>query len=155
MINDVFVDKADHIYIAMTMYNSIENSDNYWDTSGTLWLFKIDEAPANNANLAIDNSQSFKYKVALVGKTATHNNGKSSVKTTNIVVSLKYLSNFWIPLEMPLINCKVHFESDWIVDCIFSSDGNSAKFEITDGKLHVPIVTLSTKESENLRDKRQ
>ena len=132
------------------MYNSIENSDNYSDISGTLWQFKIDEAPANNANLATDNSQSFKYKAALVGKTATNNNGKSSVKTTNIVVSLKYLSNFWIPLEMPLINCKVHFELDWIVDCILPSDGNSAKFEITDGKLHVPIVTLSTKESENL-----
>ena len=101
-------------------------------------VYKRDEVPANNANLA------------LVGKTATHNSGKSSVKATNIVVPLKYLSNFWIPLEMPLINCKVHFELDWIEDCILSSDGNSPKCEITDGKLHVPIVTLSTKDSVNL-----
>ena len=51
---------------------------------------------------------------------------------------------------MPLINCKVHFELNWIEDCILSSDGNFAKFEITDAKLHIPIVTLFTKDSVNL-----
>ena len=51
---------------------------------------------------------------------------------------------------MPLINCKVHLELNWIEDCILSSAGNSTKFEITDAKLHVPIVTLSTKDSVNL-----
>ena len=59
-INDVFVDEANHIYIAM--YNLIEYSNNYSDTSGSLWQFKRDEVPDNNADLAIDNSQSFKYK---------------------------------------------------------------------------------------------
>ena len=51
---------------------------------------------------------------------------------------------------MSLINCKVYLELNWIEDCILSSAGNSAKFEITDAKLHVPIVTLSTKDSANL-----
>ena len=51
---------------------------------------------------------------------------------------------------MPLINCKVHLELNWIEDCILSSAGNSTKFEITDAKLHVPIVTFSTKDSVNL-----
>ena len=51
---------------------------------------------------------------------------------------------------MPLINCKVYLELDWIKDCILSSAGNTAKFAITDTKLHVPIVTLSTKDSANL-----
>ena len=51
---------------------------------------------------------------------------------------------------MPLINCKVRLELNWIEDCILSSAGNSAKFEITDAKLHVSIVTLSTKDSVNL-----
>ena len=51
---------------------------------------------------------------------------------------------------MSLINCKVYLELNWIEDCILPSVGNSAKFEITDAKLHVPIVTLSTKGSENL-----
>ena len=57
VINDVFVDEANHIYIAMLMYNFIEYSDNYSDTSGSLWQFKRDEIPANNANFTIDNSQ--------------------------------------------------------------------------------------------------
>ena len=144
-INDVFVDEANHIYTAMPMYNLIEYSDNYSDTSGSLWQFKRDEVPANNADLTIDNSQSFKYKAALVGKTANHDDGESSVKDAKIVVPLKYLSDFWRSLETPLINCKVYLELNWIEDCILSSAGNSANFETTDAKLHVPIVTLSTK----------
>ena len=52
---------------------------------------------------------------------------------------------------MPLFNCKVHLELNWIEDCILSSAGDSRKFEITDVKLHVPIVPLSTKDSANLR----
>ena len=51
---------------------------------------------------------------------------------------------------MPLINCKIHLEFNWIKDCILSSDEDSAKFKITDAKLHVPIVTLSTKDNANL-----
>ena len=51
---------------------------------------------------------------------------------------------------MPLINCKVHLELNWIEYYILSSAGNSAKFAITNAKLHVPIVTLSTKDSTNL-----
>ena len=51
---------------------------------------------------------------------------------------------------MPLINCKVYLEVNWIEDCILSSTRNSAKFAITDAKLHVPIVTLSTKDTANL-----
>ena len=93
-INDVFVDEANHIYIAMPMYNLIEYSDNYSDTSGSLWQFKRDEVPASNADLTINNSQSFKHKAAVMGKTANHNNGKSSVKDAKIIVPLKYLSNF-------------------------------------------------------------
>ena len=50
---------------------------------------------------------------------------------------------------MPLISCKVHLELNWIENCILSSAGNSAKFEITDAKLHVIIVTLSTKNNVN------
>ena len=147
----MFVDEANHIYIAMPMYNLIEYSDNYLDTSGSFWQFKRDEVPANNADLTIDNSQSFKYKAALLGKTADAvNNIDSSIKDAKIVVPLKYLSNFWRSLEMPLINCKVYLELNWIENCILSSAGDTAKFAITDTKLHVPIVTLSTKDSANL-----
>ena len=119
-------------------------------TSGSLWQFERGEVRVGDADLIIGNSQSFKYKAALVGKTANHNDGKSFVKDTKIVVPLKYLSNFWRSLEMPLINCKVYFELNWIENCILSSAGDSAKFVITDAKLHVPIVTFSTKDSANL-----
>ena len=67
-----------------------------------------------------------------------------------IVVPLKYLSNLWRSFEMPLINCKVYLELNWIESCILTSVRDSAKFEITDAKLQVPIVTLSTKDSANL-----
>ena len=71
------------------MYNLIEYSDNYSDTSGSLWQFKRDEVPNNDADLSIDNSKSFKYKAALVGKTTNAvKNTNSSVKNT----------------------CKIHFE---------------------------------------------
>ena len=109
-INDMFVDEANHIYIAMPTYNLIKYSNNYSDTSRSLWQFKRDDVLVNNADLTIDGSKSFKYKAALLGKTANHNDGKSFVKDAKIVVPLKYLSNFWRSLEMPLINCKVYLE---------------------------------------------
>ena len=101
--------------------------------------------------MSINNSQSFKYKAALLGKTAgAVNNMNSSVKEAKIAVPLKYLTNFWRSLEMPLINCKVYLELNWIEDCILSSAENTAKFAITDTMLHVPIVTLSTKDGASL-----
>ena len=101
--------------------------------------------------MTIDNSQSLKYKANLLGKTADGaKNTISSVKDAKLVVPLTYLSNFWRSLEMPLINCKVYFELNWMEDCILSSAWDAAKFVITDAKLHVPIVTLSTKDSANL-----
>ena len=77
----------------MPMYNLIEYSDNYSDTSRSSWQFKRDEVADNNVDLIIDNSQSFKYKAALVEKTANADSGNSSVKNTKIVVPLKCLSN--------------------------------------------------------------
>ena len=150
-INDTFVDEANHVYIAMPMYILIEYSDSYSDTSASLWQFKSDEVPVDNADLSINNFQLFKYKAALLGKTADAiNNTNSSVKEAKIVVPLKYLSNFWRSLEMPLINGKVCLKLNWIEDCILSSAGDTAKFTVTDTKLHVSIVTLSTKNSTNL-----
>ena len=73
-INDTFVDYADFINIAMPMYNLIEYSDNYSDTSGSLWGFKRDEI-VNNADVTNDDTApSFKYKASIVGNTG--DNGK-------------------------------------------------------------------------------
>ena len=64
----MFIDETNHIYIATP--SLIEYSNNYSDTSGSLWQFKRDENPNNNPDLTIDNSQSFKYEATLIGKTA-------------------------------------------------------------------------------------
>ena len=94
----------------MPMYNLIEYSDNYSDTSGSLWDFKRDEMD-NNANVTNDNNaSSFIYKASLIGKTET-NGTKKGVK---IAVPLKYLSYFWRSLEIPLINCKIVLSLKWI-----------------------------------------
>ena len=85
----MFVDRAERIYIAMPMSNLIEYSNDYSDISGTLWQFKRDEAPVNNVDLTINNSQSFKCKAALVGKKQQIITMESSVKDSKIVVPLK------------------------------------------------------------------
>ena len=75
-INDTFVDEADCVNIAMPMYNFIEYSDNYSDTSGSLWQFKRDEI-VTNKNVCNSNSSSFKYKSSLIGDVAADGaNGK-------------------------------------------------------------------------------
>ena len=61
-----------------------------------------------------------------------------------MAVPLKYLRNFWRSLEMLLINCKIHFELNWTKDCVMSTIADT-KFKITNTKLYVPIVTLSSK----------
>ena len=63
-INETFVDEADIINITMPMYNLIEYSDNYSDTSGSLWQFKRYEIEGD-ADLTINNASSFKYKANL------------------------------------------------------------------------------------------
>ena len=101
----------------MPMYNLIEYSDNYSDTSGSLWNFKRDEI-INNADVTNDNNApSFKYKANLIGNTET-NGTKKGVK---IAVPLKYLSNFWRSLEIPLINCKDELSLKCIGNCVLNS----------------------------------
>ena len=129
----------------MPMYNLTEYSDNYSDTSGSLWQFKRDEIEGD-ADLTINNASSFKYKANLIGN--TENNGtKNGVK---IAVPLKYLSNFWRSLEIPLINCKVEFSLTWNENCILTSLAGNSTFTITDAKLYVPVVTLSIEDNAKL-----
>ena len=123
----------------MPMYNLIEYSDNYSDTSGSLWQFKRDEI-GEDAYLTVDNSSSYKYKSGLI---TNRNDAK-------IAIPLKYLSNFWRSLEIPLINWKVEFSLVWNENCILTSlDGNTA-FTITDAKLYVPVVILSIENNSKL-----
>ena len=92
-INDEHVDTAENLDIAMPMYNLIEYSDSYQDSSATLYQYKRDESSDDIADdLTQDNSKSFDYKVKLLGNPVLDSAiAKLSVK---IVVPLKYLSNF-------------------------------------------------------------
>ena len=162
-INDEPVETAENLDIIMPMYNLIEYSDNYANSSGGLYQFKRDESPTNNAgnpnNVALDNSASFKYKASPLGKADDDGNDRS-LKNTKIVVPLKYLSNSFRSLEMPLINRKNHLELNWNNNCVmYGADtyagGDNANdreitLQITSTRLYVPVVTLSTKENVNL-----
>ena len=88
----------------MPMYNLIEYIDNYSDTSGSLWQFKRDEI-VNNADVSNDNASSFEHEASIIGNNEA-NGTKNKVK---IAVPLKYLSNIWRSLEMPLINLRLKF----------------------------------------------
>ena len=144
-INETFVDETDFINITMPMYNLFEYSDNYSDTSGSLRQFKRDEI-INNADVTDDNNaSSFKYKANLIDDTENHGT-KNGIK---IAVPLKYLSNFWRSLEMPLINCKFERSLKWYERCLLTV-ANTATFKKTDVKLYVPIVTLSIQDNSTL-----
>ena len=114
-INDEHVEKADDLDILMSMYNLLEYSDNYQDSTVSLYQFKRDEPPDDNANVA-NNTTSLVYKSKLIKETDDNN-----VNNLKLVVPLKYVSNFFRSLEMPLVNCKIDLELTWNKDCMISS----------------------------------
>ena len=140
-LNNTQVDNAKDIDIVIPMYNLIEHSDNYAKTSGSLWQYYRDEP---NNDLA--DSESFKFKVKIIGKTPAADNEKD----VEIMVPLKYLINFWRTLELPLINCEINVILTWSSTCVITNSTGAGTFEITDTKLYVPVVTLSTKENAKL-----
>ena len=124
------------------MYNLIEYSDNYSKTSGSLWNYYRDES---NDNLT--DSESFKSKIKITGKTPADGN----TKNVEIAVPLKYLSNFWRSLEMLLINCEISLKLIWSSTCVIITNFTGAgTFIITDTKLYVPGLTLSTQDNAKL-----
>ena len=146
-INDEHVDTAENLDITMPMYNLIEYSDNYQDSSATLYQYKRDEPPENDAvaNLTANNSSSLKYKVSLLGNPVAANHiPRINVK---VVVPLMCLSNFFRSLEMPLINCKIKLNLTWKKERVLSTDNGNAVFIIKDTKMYVPVVTLSKEDN--------
>ena len=134
----------------MPMYNLLEYSDNYAKTTGSLWQYCKDIPARNNnnhiVNFAVNNlTDSFNFKAKFTGQT-----GDDGTKDVEIMVPLKYLSNFWRTLEMPLINCEVNLILTWSSTCVLIATNianQNATFTITDTKLYVPVVTLSTQEN--------
>ena len=149
-INNTQINNVKDIDIVMPMYSLIEYSDNYAKTTGSLWQYCKD-IPARNANdniivFDVNNvTDSFNFKVKFTGQT-----GNDGTKDVEIMVPLKYLSNFWRTLEMPLTNCEVNLILTWSSTCVLIATGiqnQAATFAITDTKLYVPVVTLSTQEN--------
>ena len=139
-INNMQIDNAKDTDIVMPMYSLIENSDNYAKTSGSLWQYFRDEPDHDD----VEDSESFKSKIKITGKAHNNNN---NVKDVEIMIPLKYLSNFWRTLEMPLINCEVNLILTWSSTCVITNSNGAGTFAITDTKLYIPAVTLSTQEN--------
>ena len=119
------------------MYNLIGYSNNYSKRSGSLLQYYKDEP---NDNIA--DAESFKSKVRIAGNTPNND--------VEIIEPLKYLSNFWRTFEMSLINCEVNLILTWSSTSIFTNSTGAGRFAITDTKLYVPVVTLSTQDNTKL-----
>ena len=137
----------------MPMYNLIEYRDNYSKTSGSLWQYCKD-IPAVDNNNATSNftennlTDSLNFKVKMSDQT-----GDDGTKNVEIIAQLKYLSNFWRTLEMPLINCEINLILTWSTNCVIVSTNvayQNATFEVTDTKLYVLAVTLSIQDNAKL-----
>ena len=124
------------------------------------------EIASDNAaiNISIENSKSFDYKTKIVGRLAKN----VLEKEVTIAIPLKYLGNFWRSLDIPLINCEITLALLWYKECALVgrafrgppaaaanriNSPTSTKFEITDCKLYVPVVTLSAENDNKLLEK--
>ena len=161
-LNDVKIDNAEDLDVVMPMYNLLEYSKNYRKTTGSLWNYYRDE-PSNPLS---SDSESFKYKTSITGNTYNVGVGEDGYDANNvgkneteIVVPLKHLRNFWVVLNIPLINWEVELVLIWSKNCALANmtetnAGNNndpptiivptgLAFEIKDTKLYVSVVTLS------------
>ena len=108
-INNTLIDNAEDLDVVMPMYNLIE----YSKTTESLWNYYRDEpnsGAAGNINYPSKESKSFDYKTSITGKLESNNVEKDDIE---IVAPLKYLSNFWGTLDIPLINCEVSLTLAW------------------------------------------
>ena len=110
-------------------------------TSGSLWQYYKGDPDEKIASF-----ESFKSKIKIAGKTPNDGN----TKDVEVIVLLKFLINFWRTLEMPLINCEVNLILTWSKDCVITNSEGEGKFAITETKLYVPVVTLSTQDNAKL-----
>ena len=153
-INNTQIDDAKDIDIVIPMYNLIEYSDNYSKTFGSFQKYCKDlPAVDNNGNIVEFNNanatDSFNAKVKITGQTG--DNGR--IEGVEIMVPLKYLSNFWKNVEMLLINCEINLILTWSANfiIIYTNVANqNPTFEITETNFYVTAATLSTQDNAKL-----
>ena len=148
-LNDTHVDESDNLDLIMNMYNLIEYSDKYSDSTGSFCQFKRQEPLDNNANLTVAGSSSFKYKSNLLGDAIVENNN-AVWKNAKIIVPLKYISSFFRSLEIPLINTKLFIEMNYSKNSIISNVDGNTLVKITKTELYVLAVSLSTEDNNKL-----
>ena len=181
-INGELIEDTDDLDVVMPMYNLLEYSKSYRKTTGALYNYYRDELN-DDANLNdhpnndVVSSNAFKYKSKLINNTYNVNStnnplagspagtprpanpnydaNRSGKTTSDLVVPLKYLGNFWRALNIPLVSCEVSLELKWYKNCVITSNqirnldgGNTvaptnATFARNHSKLYVPVVTLS------------
>ena len=166
-----FIDNAEDLDVVMSMYNLNEYSKNYSKTTGSFWNYYRNEPNTdlggadNNINYSIKDSKSFDYKTSITGKIE----GNNTKNEAEIVVPLKYLSNFWRTVDIPLINCEVSLALTRTENCVITNKAYrkadaetavvridnpiNAAFQIRDTNLYVPVVTLSTENDKKLLEK--
>ena len=158
--NITLIDDARDLDVATPLYNLLEYSKNYRKTTGSLWNYYRDEANSG----AVGNIN-YSIKTSITGKLE----GNNVEKDVDIVVSLKYLSNFWrAPDILPLINCEISLILIWSENCVITNNATreadpdadpavaginnltTAVFKMTDCKLYVPVLTLSAENDNKL-----
>ena len=122
-INGIKIDNAEDLDVIMPMYNLLEYSKNYTKTTGSLGNYFRDE-PSDPLS---SDSESFKYKASITGNAYNIGNGergydasKIGKNETEVVIPLKYLSNFWKSLNIPLINCEEELILTWSKNCVLA-----------------------------------
>ena len=145
----------------MRKYNLVEYNKNYRKTSGTLWNYYSDEPNSGterNIDYSIKDSKSFDYKTGITENLGDNNRTEEDV---GFSIPLKHLINFLRTIDMPLTNCEVSFILTWSENCLLTDKaygdavtGNNpvlginapigATFKITDTRLNILAVTLST-----------
>ena len=167
-LNNEQVDTADNLDLTMNLYNMLEYSDNYADTTGSLYQYKKPEPRDNDDNIVNLGTvlSSFKYQSRLVQKQLTTPNSENvpantdpnfanahrTWKNNRIVFPLKYISNFFRNLELLLINTKLYMKLNWTKYSVLCNQNQNSMFQITNWELYVPIVTLNTENNNKLSE---
>ena len=141
--NKIYTDRynANDIDVAILMYNLIEYSDNCLEAPGCLWEYHRSEL-----NDDINNFWKFEFKANISRKTPAI----EDTKNDDIVVRLKYLNYFCRTLEVSQINCEMNLMPSWRADTVISSATGGTTIAVTDTKLYVPIVILTTQDNAKL-----
>ena len=144
-INNTQIDNTKDLDVLMPMYSLIGYSNNSSKTSGLSWQHCRDEPTLNNdgaiVNLVANVTTSlFKIKEKRTGQTSN-----DRTNSAEIMVLLKYLSNLRRTLKKPLFDSEINLilsENCAIISTVVAHQG--ATFAITDVKLYVPVITLSS-----------